>query len=147
MKRLILAIALLVAGPAAAQWQVPNNTIPVGRGQGITGFTSIPNTGTGTLCLLNTAPPTFSVCPGGGSTTPGGISGQIQFNNTGLFDGFTASGDATINTTTGAVAVTKTGGVAFGPLATQTPPVTTTQGGTGANNSTNSTGEIGRAHV
>jgi hypothetical protein len=57
--------------------------------------------------------------------TPGGSSGQIQYNNAGAFGGFTASGDATINTSTGAVAVTKTGGVAFGTFATQnyaTPP-------------------------
>ena len=40
---------------------------------------------------------------GGGS--PGGTSGQIQFKNGTVFDGFTASGDATINTTTGAVTI------------------------------------------
>ena len=55
-------------------------------------------------------------------TPPGGSSGQIQFNSGGsVFGGFTASGDATINTATGAVAVTKTGGVAFGALATIVP--------------------------
>jgi hypothetical protein len=54
--------------------------------------------------------------PSGG--TPGGSSGQIQFDNGGAFGGFTASGDATINTSTGAVSVTKTGGVAFAPSAT-----------------------------
>jgi hypothetical protein len=55
---------------------------------------------------------------GSGGGTPGGASGQIQWNNSGSFDGFTASGDATINTATGAVAVTKTGGVAFAASAT-----------------------------
>lgn len=55
---------------------------------------------------------------GGGSGSPGGTSGQIQFNSGGNFGGFTASGDATINTGTGAVAVTQTGGVAFAPSAT-----------------------------
>ena len=55
-------------------------------------------------------------------TPPGGSSGQIQFNSGGsAFGGFTASGDATINTGTGAVSVTKTGGTAFGALATLTP--------------------------
>ena len=34
---------------------------------------------------------------------PGGSSGQIQFKNGTAFGGFTASGDATINTTTGAM--------------------------------------------
>ena len=32
---------------------------------------------------------------------PGGTSGQIQYNNSGSFGGFTASGDATVNTATG----------------------------------------------
>ena len=56
--------------------------------------------------------------PPGPGTTPGGVSGQIQYNSTGSFGGFTASGDATINTATGVVSVTKTGGVAFAPSAT-----------------------------
>jgi hypothetical protein len=54
----------------------------------------------------------------GSGGTPGGTSGQIQYDNAGSFGGFTASGDATINTSTGAVVVTKTGGVAFAPSAT-----------------------------
>lgn len=40
---------------------------------------------------------------GGGGGTPGGSSGQVQYNNAGAFGGFTASGDATINTATGVV--------------------------------------------
>lgn len=48
----------------------------------------------------------------------GGTNGQVQFNSSGSLGGFTASGDATINTGTGAVAVSKTGGVAFAPSAT-----------------------------
>ena len=42
---------------------------------------------------------------GGGGGSPGGSSGQIQYNNAGAFGGFTASGDATINTGTGAVTI------------------------------------------
>jgi len=42
---------------------------------------------------------------GGGGGSPGGTNGQIQFNDSGVFNGFTASGDATINTSTGAVTV------------------------------------------
>jgi hypothetical protein len=38
---------------------------------------------------------------GGGSGTPGGANGTIQFNNAGAFGGFTAGGDFTINTGTG----------------------------------------------
>lgn len=43
-------------------------------------------------------PPTAS----GGGGTPGGTSGQVQYNNAGSFGGFTTSGDLTINTATGA---------------------------------------------
>lgn len=63
--------------------------------------------------------PTGPQGPSGGvGGSLGGSSGQIQFNSSGILGGFTASGDATINTSTGAVAVTKTGGVAFAPSAT-----------------------------
>lgn len=44
---------------------------------------------------------TGSDCSTGG--VPGGAAGTIQYNNAGAFGGFTASGDATINTGTGAV--------------------------------------------
>jgi hypothetical protein len=54
----------------------------------------------------------------GTSSSPGGTAGQIQYDNGGAFGGFTATGDATINTTTGAVTVTKTNGTAFAPSAT-----------------------------
>ena len=42
---------------------------------------------------------------GGGSTSPGGTTGQIQFNNGGVFSGFTMSGDATLNTAFGLLAI------------------------------------------
>lgn len=53
--------------------------------------------------------------------SPGGSTGAIQVNGgSGTFAGMPAmNGDATINTTTGAISVTKTGGVAFGTAATQ----------------------------
>ncbi len=40
-----------------------------------------------------------------GLVTPGGSSGQIQYNNSGALGGFTASGDASINGATGAVTI------------------------------------------
>lgn len=55
--------------------------------------------------------------PAGGSALPGGSPGQVQFNNTGVFGGFTVGGDATLNTGTGALTVTKSNGVAFGSAA------------------------------
>lgn len=63
------------------------------------------------------ADPTWSV---GGSTPPGGSSGQVQYNNAGAFGGFTVGGDGTLNTSTGSLIVTKTNGVAFGSFATGT---------------------------
>lgn len=63
IKKLITLIIVLWAFPALAQWQVPTNTIPYGKGSGKVGFGSITNSGSGALCLLNTAPPTFGACP------------------------------------------------------------------------------------
>lgn len=41
----------------------------------------------------------------GGGGTPGGTSGQVQYNNSGVFGGFTFSGDATVNTTSGVLTI------------------------------------------
>ncbi len=51
---------------------------------------------------------------GGGGGTPGGTSGQVQYNNSGSFGGFTVSGDGTLNTSTGALVVTKINGTTPG---------------------------------
>jgi hypothetical protein len=48
----------------------------------------------------------------------GGVNNQIQYNNSGVLNGFTMSGDATIVPTTGAITVSKTGGVSFAASAT-----------------------------
>lgn len=55
---------------------------------------------------------------GGGGGTPGGSNGQVQYNNAGAFGGFTTNGDGTLNTSTGALIVTKTSGAAFATSAT-----------------------------
>jgi hypothetical protein len=57
-------------------------------------------------------------CGGGGSGTPGGGNGSIQYNNAGAFGGFIMTGDCTVNTATGIEICTKTNGVAFGLFAT-----------------------------
>ena len=54
----------------------------------------------------------------GGGGTPGGTSGQIQWNSAGSFAGFTMSGDCTVVTSTGAITCTKTNGTAFASSAT-----------------------------
>lgn len=53
---------------------------------------------------------------GGGAGTPGGSNGQLQYNNSSAFGGFTMSGDCTI--TVPAITCTKTNGSAFAPSAT-----------------------------
>ncbi len=64
MKRLFLALlGLLIASPALAQWQVPNYSIPIGRGSGITGFKSAAPGAAGNVLTSNgpSADPTFQV--------------------------------------------------------------------------------------
>jgi hypothetical protein len=58
-----------------------------------------------------------SGCSGSGGS-PGGTNGQVQYNNNGAFGGFTVSGDGTLATSTGSLAITSTGGVSFAPSAT-----------------------------
>lgn len=53
------------------------------------------------------------------SSSPGGSSGNLQYNNAGAFGGVpTVNGDGTLNTTTGALVVTKTNGSNFAASAT-----------------------------
>lgn len=54
-----------------------------------------------------------SVC----GQSPGGTSGQTQYNNSGAFAGYTMSGDCTIVTSTGVITCTKSNNVAFGTAA------------------------------
>jgi Repeat of unknown function (DUF5907) len=44
----------------------------------------------------------------GGGGTPGGTTGQIQYDNGGSFGGFTMSGDATLVTSTGVITIAST---------------------------------------
>lgn len=87
MKKLLIIFTFLLA-PSLASAQCngvfPNNTA-CGN---ITGSSNTPR------------PVPLSSFP---TTTPGGTTGQIQYNNSGAFGGFTTSGDCTINTSTGVV--------------------------------------------
>ena len=57
--------------------------------------------------------------PYNGSPLAPGLNGEVLYSNAGAFGGFSVNGDGVLNTSTGALTVTKTGGVAFGALATQ----------------------------
>lgn len=66
MKKILTLVLALFATPALAQWQVPVNTIPVGRGAGVTGFATVGGSGgAGLKCLLDTIPPSFGSCGAG----------------------------------------------------------------------------------
>lgn len=45
------------------------------------------------------------------SNVPGGAVAQVQYNDNGAFGGFTVSGDGTLDTSTGALTISKIGGV------------------------------------
>ena len=53
---------------------------------------------------------------GGGSGTPGGSPGQPQYNNAGVFGGFTMAGDCTLVVPN--ITCTETNGTPFAPSAT-----------------------------
>lgn len=82
------AVTAVLLPPALAQCNgvFPNNTV-CGN---ITGTGNLPRP---------TSPSSFL-------GAAGGTNGQIQYNNVGALGGFTASGDATINTTSGVVTLT-----------------------------------------
>lgn len=75
---------------------------------------------------------------GGGTNNPGGSAGQIQVNGGSVFTGITASGDATINTSTGVVTVAGANGGTFPASATvlgtnsSKQPIAATTSGTGS---------------
>ena len=119
MKKLLQTLALLLLSTTAAHatQSTINTTIPVQgaplqsapiRNNFIAAYNDINNL----YSLVGTS-------GSGGSGTPGGISGQIQYNNSGSFGGFTMSGDCTIVTSTGAITCAKSGGQNFGTAAFQ----------------------------
>ena len=128
MKKLILSLFFLpfFVINAAAQWQIPNNQIPVGKGPGKTGFGSIVTSGTG-QCLVNngSSPPTFQTCPFGTLTQnyiPVGNASNIAV-------GVPMSGDCTI-VASGAITCTKTNGTSLGTMAIQNANNVAITGGT-----------------
>jgi len=74
-----LLVALLAAAPAAAQWQTPNHSVPVGRGLGVVGHGSA-GPGTLNLPLLGqgaSADPVFGALGLG----TGGVTGNLPTTN------------------------------------------------------------------
>lgn len=86
MKRVVLsAILALLASPALAQWQVPNSAVPVGRGPGVVGFSSVAP-GSNGQCLTVVAGVWASAACGSGTgiTTPCAIGTVVVGGGVGV---------------------------------------------------------------
>jgi hypothetical protein len=113
--------ALFVWAPAFAQSEKPivikgghQQILPVGDTLDLSANPLNSNiTGAGAQCVQASSTGvlsgTGSACGSGGGGTPGGTSGQIQYNNAGAFGGFTVGGDGTLNTATGALTLAASG--------------------------------------
>lgn len=84
-RAIFAASLLLVAGPVAAQWQIPNHSVPIGRGVGVTGFDNA-TAGTAGLPLTSNgaaAHPSFrtvpnaGLAPGAANTAKGSLDGIV----------------------------------------------------------------------
>jgi hypothetical protein len=87
----------------------------VGVANGGTGATTLPACADTGGNHLNYSGGTWSCGTSGSGGSPGGSSGQLQYNNSGAFGGVpTVNGDGTLNTGTGALTVTKLNSVSPG---------------------------------
>jgi hypothetical protein len=119
LKRSFIAL-LILSAPAFAQQAGAPIAISGGGSGGAGTVTVTGGTPTTGDCAKFSGPTSITDAGAGcgGSGSPGGSSGQVQYNNSGSFGGFTVSGDASLNTATGALTVTKTNGVSFAASAT-----------------------------
>lgn len=72
----------------------------------------------GTNVTLTPSGNTITIASSGGGGSPGGSSGQVQYNNGGVFGGVFIGGDGTFNATSGNLVITKTNGTNFAASAT-----------------------------
>jgi hypothetical protein len=115
MKRIVLAaIAILSASPACASG-VPLTSLANHPSPAATDVMPIAVAGSSTLLNISMAQ-LASYFGTGGAGTPGGINGQLQYNNAGALAGFNLAGDCTFSAPS--ITCLKTGGVSFAASAT-----------------------------
>jgi len=102
-----------VANGGTSATTLTNHGVVIGHGTSALSATTAGTSGQVLTSNGASADPTFQAAPGG---SPGGSSGQIQYNNAGAFGGFTAGGDCTFSVPN--FTCTKTGGVSFAASAT-----------------------------
>lgn len=97
----IAAVFLAVLNPAAAQWQTPTHSVPIGQGAGVTGFGSAAPGAAGLPLVSNgpTSDPAFQAMPG-------------VFSNT-LFGGAVQTSTLTVNSAACGTTIALGGNVQF----------------------------------
>lgn len=87
MKRFIFALILFIsASQAFAQWQVPLNAVPIGRGSGVVGFNSVAPGADGNCIVALGGTWISTTCGGGGGgiTTPCAVGTLVAGGGVGV---------------------------------------------------------------
>lgn len=144
MKRIALALAFIAAlsASAFAQWQVPANSIPLGRGPGFIGFASVAP-GTNGQCLVSNGTIWRAASCGaiagitvGSTTIASGTDTRVLFDNAGVLGEYAISGTGSVCMTTNCALVTPDLGTPTALVATN---ATGTAAGLTVGNATNAT--------
>lgn len=80
VKKILALFITLCVSPAAAQWQVPQGAVPVGKGPGFSNFASILPGANNNCLLVSGGVWTSAPCPGGtpsGVTSLGSLTGAV----------------------------------------------------------------------
>ena len=101
----------MVAATPGTDYVATNPVFVASGASHAAGLVPDPGASAGTTRFLREDAAWFVPAAGSGGI-PGGSSGQIQWNNSGAFGGYTMSGDATIVTSTGVITVSAIGGKA-----------------------------------